>query len=162
MNVRQGLDEKDMMILKILEKDSRKPWRQIANELNVSEATVYLRIKRLEENGIIKCFGIKVDPVKVGLMTTMFVLAKTKADNIVYVKNEIQKLNYVVELHEITGPYQFLIKILAPSQKDASRALEDLARIKGLIEINALMSLNIVKSGENVLDTLNYWIKKNG
>jgi len=160
--VRQGLDEKDMMILKILEKDSRKPWRQIANELNVSEATVYLRIKRLEENGIIKCFGIKVDPVKVGLMTTMFVLAKTKADNIVYVKNEIQKLNYVVELHEITGPYQFLIKILAPSQKDASRALEDLARIKGLIEINALMSLNIVKSGENVLDTLNYWIKKNG
>ncbi|MCE4624077.1 MAG: Lrp/AsnC family transcriptional regulator [Caldisphaeraceae archaeon] len=160
--MRQGLDEKDMMILKILEKDSRKPWRQIANELNVSEATVYLRIKRLEENGIIKCFGIKVDPVKVGLMTTMFVLAKTKADNIVYVKNEIQKLNYVVELHEITGPYQFLIKILAPSQKDASRALEDLARIKGLIEINALMSLNIVKSGENVLDTLNYWIKKNG
>ncbi|MCE4607810.1 MAG: Lrp/AsnC family transcriptional regulator [Caldisphaeraceae archaeon] len=158
--MRQGLDEKDMMILKILEKDSRKPWRQIANELNVSEATVYLRIKRLEENGIIKCFGIKVDPVKVGLMTTMFVLVKTKADNIVYVRNEIQKLNYVVELHEITGPYQFLIKILAPSQRDASKALEGLARIKGLIEINALMSLNIVKSGENVLDTLNYWIKK--
>ncbi|MDP8002698.1 MAG: Lrp/AsnC family transcriptional regulator [Caldisphaera sp.] len=157
--MRQGLDEKDIMILKLLENDSRKPWRQIANELNVSEATVYLRIKRLEENGIIKGFSVRVDPLKIGLMITMFALIKVKAENSYQAKKELSKMSYIVEFHEITGSYQFLVKILAPSQRELSKALEEITKINGVIEINTLMSLDIVKYGENIIDTLSYWLE---
>ncbi|MFP3144557.1 MAG: Lrp/AsnC family transcriptional regulator [Caldisphaera sp.] len=153
-----GIDDKDIVIIKSLESDSRKPWRQLAKELNLSEATIYLRIKKLEENEIIKGFTIKVDPLKIGLSITVFLLIKARAENITQIKKELVDLDYIVEIHEITGSYQFLVKMLAPSQREVSKAIENIMKIQGIVEVNTLMSLNTLKSGENVIGALDYWL----
>lgn len=157
--MKQGfVDEKDMLIIKSLEEDSRKPWRQLAKELNLSEATIYLRIKKLEENGIVKGFTIKVDPSKIGLVMIVFLLIRARSENLIQVKKELASLDYIVEIHEITGSYQFLAKLLAPSQKEVSKAIEEITGIQGIIEVNTLISLNSLKSGENIINALDYWL----
>ncbi|AFZ70407.1 transcriptional regulator [Caldisphaera lagunensis DSM 15908] len=156
------IDDKDILIIKNLEKDSRKPWRQLANELNLSEATIYLRIKKLEENEIIKGFTVKVDPLKIGLAMTVFLLIKVRAENLIQVKKELVRLDYIVELHEITGSYQFLAKLYAPSQREASKAIEEIMKIEGIVEVNTLISLSSLKSEENVIDALGYWLNSKG
>ncbi len=53
------LDDIDKKILNILQQDSRIPFSRLAKMLNLSEATIYVRIKRLKENGVIRGFILK-------------------------------------------------------------------------------------------------------
>ena len=72
------LDEKDLAILSILKKDSRRSTKAIATELDMPRATVHERIKRMAEKGVIKGFSVKVDHAKMGKPITAFVPSGTQ------------------------------------------------------------------------------------
>jgi len=54
------LDEMDRGILKRLQDDARIAFRIIAEELGLSESTVFVRVKKLQEKGIIKRFALDI------------------------------------------------------------------------------------------------------
>ncbi len=60
------VDASDMEIVKMLEEDARTSFRDIAKKLKVSEGTVYNRVKRMEENRVIKGFSVRTNPMKLG------------------------------------------------------------------------------------------------
>ncbi len=154
------VDERDLQLIKSLEDDGRKPWRQIAAELDVSEATVYLRVKRLVEEGVLKGFTVRVDPSKLGLGATAYVLLRVRADSSTKVKEAIKTLPYVVEAHETTGPHNFLLKVLAPTQREVSRVLEDLASLPGILEVISILSLGEFKSQSSLADVYSFWTNR--
>ncbi|HOO03164.1 MAG TPA: AsnC family transcriptional regulator [Methanomassiliicoccales archaeon] len=53
------IDRLDDRIMEILKKDSRRPFVEIANELEVSEGTIRSRVKKLLDEGVIQAFTIK-------------------------------------------------------------------------------------------------------
>ena len=53
------IDHLDDKIIEILKKDSRRPFVEIATELNVSEGTIRSRVKKLFEEGVIQSFTIR-------------------------------------------------------------------------------------------------------
>ncbi|MDK2929842.1 MAG: Lrp/AsnC family transcriptional regulator, regulator for asnA, asnC and gidA, partial [Methanococcus sp.] len=55
------MDEKDMKILDFLITDGRKPFTEIAKELKTSESSVRKRVKKMEEEGVIKGYSVMVD-----------------------------------------------------------------------------------------------------
>jgi Lrp/AsnC family leucine-responsive transcriptional regulator len=69
------LDEKDHAILLLIQENSKLTANQIAKKINVPLTTVIAKIKRLEDHGIIKQYRAILDPQKLNLGTTAFILA---------------------------------------------------------------------------------------
>ena len=60
------LDDKDKQILNLLQENSRLSYTEIGNELDISEATVRYRVKKLVDAGVISKFTVLLDPRKIG------------------------------------------------------------------------------------------------
>jgi len=68
------LDEKDLQILELLQKNCRSTARKIAEEVGSPITTVYAKIKRMERMGLIKGYKAVIDAEKLGIGTTAFIL----------------------------------------------------------------------------------------
>jgi Lrp/AsnC family transcriptional regulator for asnA, asnC and gidA len=158
----RGLDTKDLSILEILESNARIPWRRLASILGVSEATVYLRIRRLEESGILRGFTAIIDPASLGLSTTLFVLLKVKPGSLSGVRERLAEMPFTLEVYEVTGDYQLLVKIVAPSHGEAARALEALASLEGVSDYATIASLQTIKGGTGIVRVYKYWLGGSG
>ncbi|MHA1105061.1 MAG: Lrp/AsnC family transcriptional regulator [Promethearchaeota archaeon] len=56
----KNMDEKDKRILEMLIEDSRRPYREVADDVGLSESTVRKRVLKLQEEGVIEKFTIKI------------------------------------------------------------------------------------------------------
>ncbi len=154
------VDEKDLRILEILEKDARAPWRRIAKELGVSEATVYLRIKKLTEAGILKGFTVKVDHAALGLPAAAFLLVRAEAKSIPRVRSQLTRVRYVSEVYEVSGQYHFLVKVTTPSLDDISRTSEEIMGLDGVVEVLTFTVLRVVKQGAGIVEDYIRWTRE--
>lgn len=151
------VDDKDVSILEILESNARIPWRRLARLLNLSEATIYLRIRRLEESGVLRGFTAVIDPVSLGLSTIIFVLLKVSPSKLSSVKEDLRNLEFVQEAYEITGEYQIMVKITAPGQGEAAEAIEKIASLDGVNDYSTIATLQTVKSSPRIVRIYKYW-----
>lgn len=115
------LDHIDLRILNILQNDSNLSTKQLASKVNLSITPVFERVKKLERTGYIKKYVAILDAEKLekGLMVFCSITLKehTKAIGNQFV-NDIKALNEVVECYNISGDYDFLLKILVKNMKD--------------------------------------------
>lgn len=112
------LDEKDTKILKLLQNDCRTTAREIARKIGSPITTVYSKIKRMEELGIIKQYRAILDSRKLDKGTTAFILVsfayrpggREKPLSQRDVAKQIAAIPEVQEVHIITGGWDILIK----------------------------------------------------
>ena len=101
-----NLDELDLQILDLLVKDCRTPYLEIARICHVSGGTIHVRMKKMEDMGIIKGSRIILNLPKLGYDVCCFVgiyVGKTSSFNSVF--DAMSTINEVVELHLTTGNY---------------------------------------------------------
>ncbi|MDT8716342.1 Lrp/AsnC ligand binding domain-containing protein [Clostridium sp. 19966] len=110
------LDELDYQILEILIKDSRTPYLEIARMCHVSGGTIHVRMKKMEDMGIIKGTKLLLDTSKLGYDVCCFVgIYLDKSSSFSYVLEELKKIKEIVELHYTTGKYSIFIKVICKS-----------------------------------------------
>ncbi|MBX5328156.1 MAG: Lrp/AsnC family transcriptional regulator [Candidatus Bathyarchaeota archaeon] len=135
------LDEKDLAILALLQKNCRLTARQIARKVNSPITTVFAKIKRMEKLGVIKEYKTILDSKKLGNATTAFILVsvsyRTKNDGELIsqreIANEIVKFPEVQEVHIITGDWDLLIKLKAEDVDAVGKFIIDRLRfIRGI------------------------------
>ncbi|MFZ1807214.1 MAG: Lrp/AsnC family transcriptional regulator [Cyclobacteriaceae bacterium] len=110
------LDATDRKILKILQTDSNITNAQLALEIGLSPAPTLERVKKLENNKIIKSYHATVDYGKVGLGVSTFVMVTLKGhnkDNIVKFVEAIKNIEEVIECHHLTGQADFILKVVS-------------------------------------------------
>ena len=93
------LDEVNLRILDILGRDASRPFVDIAKELEISDATVHIRVKRLQAAGILRKFTITTDNVLLGYDHLAFVginLSKGSRDEVLV---SLSQLEEILELH---------------------------------------------------------------
>lgn len=146
------LDERDLKILSILEKNARTPWRQIARMLGISEATVYLRINRMEREGIIKGYTVRLDPDALGLKARILVFIKAKAGYFERVRNEIIKRYYIIDAYEVTGRYNFMAIIASTNLDEAAALVDELTSIEGVEDVETVFLLRKLKEAESLIE----------
>jgi DNA-binding Lrp family transcriptional regulator len=109
-------DEKDRAILKLLQHNARITVKEISDKIHLSTTPVHERIKRMEDAGIIKQYATLVDHTKVkkGLMVICYVSLKqhNKSAGAKFIKM-IQEMNEVVECYNISGEFDFMLKVMA-------------------------------------------------
>ena len=110
------LDELDYQILEMLIKDSRTPYLEVARMCHVSGGTIHVRMKKMEEMGIVKGTKIIIDATKLGYDVCCFVgIFLDKSSSFSYVVEEMDKIKEIVELHYTTGQYSILVKVICKS-----------------------------------------------
>jgi len=72
------LDDKDVKIIRALQKNAREPLKKLSRKTRISISTLHDRIKRLEKEGVIEGYRLELDPDKVGKSLTAMVLVSMK------------------------------------------------------------------------------------
>ena len=148
------LDEKDLSILTFIQENSKLTANQIAKKINAPITTVFAKIKRMEEMGIIKQYRAILSPEKLNLATAAFILAsvsyRTKDDENPItqrdVAEEIARFPEVQEVHIITGDYDLLVKLRAENVDTVGKfVVDNLRRIRGLEKTLTCMVFETVK-----------------
>jgi Lrp/AsnC family leucine-responsive transcriptional regulator len=148
------LDEKDLAILTLIQENSKLTANQIAKKINAPITTVFAKIKRMEEMGIIKQYRAILSPEKLNLTTAAFILAsvsyRTKDDENPItqrdVAEEIARFPEVQEVHIITGDWDLLVKLRAENVESIGKFVVDkLRRIKGLDKTLTCMVFETIK-----------------
>lgn len=143
LNTNVKLDDLDFQILSILFTDSRTPFLEIARQCDVSGGTIHVRMKKMEDLGIIKGTKLIVDPSKLGFDVCCFIgihLAKASCFNAVL--EDMKKIKEIVELHYTTGSYSIFIKVLCKNVSHLQDLLMNkIQSIDGVQSTNTFISL---------------------
>ncbi len=134
------IDKKGLVILNLLQKNCRMTAREIANIVNSPVTTVFAKIKRMEELGIIKDYKAVLDAEKVDRGATAFILASVSYRlkqgaqlSQRKIAHEIAKFPEVQEDHIITGDWDILIKV---KEKDVNKigkfVIDKLRMVEGI------------------------------
>ncbi len=114
------LDDTDRLILKLLGENSNVTTKELAARINLSVSPVFERVKRLEENGYIKKYIALIDAEKLNYGLIVFCNIKLKQHDksigYQFVK-DIMQLDEVVECYNISGDFDFLLKVFARDMK---------------------------------------------
>lgn len=138
------LDELDLQILDILIKDCRTPYLEIARICHVSGGTIHVRMKKMEDLGIIKGTRILLNLPKLGYDVCCFVgIYVDKTSSYTAVFDELSKIKEVVELHLITGNYSIFSKVICKNISDLQDILMNKINvISGIERTDTFISLS--------------------
>lgn len=142
--INSQLDDLDLQILDILIKDSRTPYLEIARVCHVSGGTIHVRMKKMEDLGIIKGTKLILDMPKLGYDVCCFVgIYIDKASSFNYVIEEMSKIKEVVELHYTTGDYSVFAKVICKSISNLQELLMNrINTIDGIQRTSTFVSLS--------------------
>ncbi len=153
------LDEKDLAILTLIQEDSKLTAKQISKKINAPLTTVFAKVKRMEQQGVIRGYRALVAAEKLGAGTSAFILAsvsyRSKNDSAPVsqrtVAEEIAKFAEVQEVHIITGDWDLLVKIRAANVDAIGKFVVDKLRlISGLEKTLTCMVFETVKESTSV------------
>ncbi len=137
------IDNLDIQILSILMKNATTPYTEIAKELIVSGGTIHVRMKKLEEMGVIKGASLEVDPQKLGFDITAFLgIFLEKGSQYNDAVKQLQTVKEIVELHYTTGSYSIFAKIVCHDTTHLREVLnEQIQSVKGIQRTETFISL---------------------
>jgi Lrp/AsnC family transcriptional regulator for asnA, asnC and gidA len=137
------LDSLDKKILRMVAKDARVPFLEVARECNVSGAAIHQRIQKLTSSGVLKGSQFIIDPEKIGYETCAYIGLNLKDpekfDSVVQALLEIPE---VVECHYTTGDYDMFIKIYAMNNHHLLNIIHYKLQPLGLASSETLISFH--------------------
>jgi Lrp/AsnC family transcriptional regulator len=112
----EKLDNIDRTILRCLQKDASLSQREVADQVGLSQNACWRRLKALQESGLIAGQTLRIDPQRLGLGLTVFVMVRTRhhsADWLQLFRREVSNIPNVIDFYRLAGDYDYLIKIVA-------------------------------------------------
>ncbi len=139
----EKIDELDRKILSIITQNARIPFKDVAEECNVSRAAIHQRVQRLIDTGVITGSGYSVNPKSLGYHISTYIGIKLEKGSLYKdVVPELEKIPEVVECHFTLGPYTLLIRLFAKNDEHLMKLLnKQIQEIPGVVSTETLMSL---------------------
>ena len=109
------MDHIDEKLIHLLQKNARISLKNLAKEVYLSNPAVSARIEKLEEEGIIKGYGARIDPLKLGFHITAFINMELEPVQKPEFYPFIASIPNVIECNCVTGNYSMLMKVAFPS-----------------------------------------------
>jgi Lrp/AsnC family transcriptional regulator for asnA, asnC and gidA len=139
------LDELDHQILETLIENARTPFTDIAKNLLVSAGTIHVRVKKMEEEGVIKGSTLSVDYNKMDYTFIAYVgIFLENSSTTISTIEEIKKIPEVTVAHLTTGKFSIFCKIRAKDTRHAKEIIFDLDKIPGIKRTETSISLEEV------------------
>ena len=130
------LDAVDERILRLLVRNARATWREVGDEVGLSANAVAQRVRRLEQEGVVRGWTAVLDPALGDGGSTALVLLKIRTDaDIVPIEEGLAAMPEVVEVLDLSGPWDYQVRVrfrLLPELYDATNALRSLPGVVGM------------------------------
>ena len=139
------LDETDVEILKALTLDARLSSRQIAKQCGVSIGTVLSRIKRMENEGVIRGYSVLLDHEKLGYELTVISEMTVSKGRLLEVENEIARLPNVCCVYDVTGLIDAIIVAKFKNREELGKFTKRLLAIPYVERTNTHVVLTSIK-----------------
>ena len=144
------LDETDVQILNLLQRDGRITNADLAKAVGLSAPSVLLqRVRILEKSGIIKSYVTILDADRLGRKLIAFVnvsLALHESQPIERFRKSVQEIPEITEVYNITGEYDFMLKVQAKDMRHYESILRDkITKIRGIGKLNTSFVLGTSK-----------------
>jgi len=151
VGISKQIDDTDLKIIDILNRDSSIPFVDVAKRICVSDATVHIRVRRMIAAGIINKFTISVDNDLLGYDHMAFMginMSPGFADQII---SDILKIEEVLEIHELHGQFDLLLKICAKDLNQIREIVENkICKIPHILESELMTVLKTEKEEQMI------------
>ena len=152
------IDSIDKKILEELQKNSSQPLSELSKKVGLSNTPCWNRIKKLEEEKIIKSKSIIIDNKKINLPITVFLSISIQNHTEKWLKNFekiVNKYDQIIEVHRLTGSNSdYQITILSPSIEEYDKFQQKLIKEIECTNMSSHISLQTIK--KNFKYPLNY------
>ena len=141
------MDEIDTQIIHALLNNSRITLSQMSRDIEVPDATISNRLKKLEKE-IIKQYTVLLDYDKLDLKITSIIIIQSESEKHKDVEKELSNLDEVSEVYSISGEYDILIKVWAHSLEELNKIINSKIRsVDGIEDLTEMIVMERVKEG---------------
>ncbi|AEH32762.1 Lrp/AsnC family transcriptional regulator [Vibrio anguillarum] len=143
------LDRIDRMILSLLQQDSTLSLNDLAEAVNLTTTPCWKRLKKLEESGVIARRVALLDPEKLDLSFTAFVLIKTSDHSHEWYSHfvvTVSEYPEVMEFYRMAGEYDYMMKVLVKDMKCFDQFYKKLVNgVKGINNVTSTFAMESLK-----------------
>ena len=143
------LDKFDVGILKVLQGDARASLQDISKRVGLSPTPCWNRIRKMEADGVIQGYTVRIDPAAIGFTETVIVQVtlESHTDETLYEFGKtLEQIPEVLEAYLVSGDYDYYIRIAVKDTRDYERLLrERLYRIPGIRHSKSSFVLRTLK-----------------
>ena len=143
------IDETDRQILRHLQRDATTSLESLAELLSVSVNTCWRRVRRLEDDGILKSRVAICDPDQLDLGQTVFVAIRTRDHSATWLDafaRTVSSIPEVVEFYRMAGDVDYLLKIVVGSVSDYDRVYKSLIKQIEIADVSATFAMECLKN----------------
>ena len=156
------LDAVGWKMLIELQKDARISFAELGRRVGLSTPAAAQRVRRMEEEGIIRAYRADISPLQVGLPITAFIRMSIVGDVLPRLTAQIRSMTEVVECHRGTGADSFIMKVNVISAEHLNHVIDSLTPfgttstslvLGSVVERNLLGPENLIWPGANKTDS---------
>jgi len=143
------MDEIDLRILDLLQRDARLTVNDIAERIHLSPTPVWRRIQKLEEDGVITGRVALLDPAKLQVGVTVFAAIRTNQHNAAWLERfarAVDAMPEVVEVYRMSGDVDYLLRIVVPDIAGYDAVYQKLIRSVDVFDVSSSFAMVRLKS----------------
>ena len=144
-------DELDKKIIRVLNTNARKSFREVAREVGTSVTGVIHRIKKYEESGVIKGYIPVVDPDAFGFTLIAIIALRISKGKLLETQQEIAEDHRAIAVYDITGEWDSLIIGYFQGREDLNQFIKEVLSKKYVDRTVTHIVLNVVKEEKRVI-----------
>jgi Lrp/AsnC family leucine-responsive transcriptional regulator len=151
MDIKRMIDDIDLQILEILQEKARIPNAEVARQVGMAPSAVLERIRKLESQGIISGYEVRLNPEHFGQKLAAFVLVEISRRDCRGTAESLAGVSGVQEVHQVAGEDGYLLKLRVADTEALGRILrEEVAIIDGVARTRTLIVLSTFKETRRV------------
>lgn len=149
------MDDIDLAILSLLQRDGRKPYTEIASALGISEGTVRNRVYRLLEDQVIQIVG-QVDPYHLGFDAPAIMGVSVNPLQLESAAQQISAFPEVSYLLMVSGSYDLIVEAMCRDREHLANFLnQKLRQVPGVQSVHSFLILRTLKADYEIRPSIN-------
>ena len=153
MTQQTPLDAIDAAILRVLQRDASLSQRDVAERVGLSQNACWRRIARLKEAGVIQGQTLRLDPGRIGLGLTVFVMVRTRDHSpewLARFRRTVLGIGNVIDMFRIAGDYDYMLKIVARDMNDFDGIYQRLIAGAALETVTSFIAMEAIADGRDL------------
>jgi len=136
------MDDLDQHLLTRLRENARAPVAELARALGLSRTTVQSRLARLERSGVIAGYAVRLSETHENAQVHAFVMLTVEPKQATAVAAALRKLGGVRRLQSVSGGFDMIAAIEAPSVSEMDALIDEIGAVRGVERTNSSIVLS--------------------